>query len=198
MRDELKNGLSYVWHHGTLVGLTMLAAATTFLGFALLTFLPLFAQQVFHEGASTYSHLMACSGAGWFVGILTVAWLGKFKRMGLMSLLMQIVYRALIIAFALSRTLALSEVLLFFTGFALMLVFSTVTSLVQLIAPNEMRGRVMSIYMLAFRGGMPLGSLASGWLATIISAPTVLIVNGVLLSLVAAWFLLNNDGVREL
>jgi MFS family permease len=198
MRDELRNGLSYVWHHGTLVGLTALAAATTFLGFAVLTFLPLFAQQVFEQGASTYSHLMAFSGAGSIAGALTVAWLGKFKRMGLTALLMQIVYGGLIIAFALSRTLPLSEALLFLTGFALMIVFSTVTSLVQLIAPNEMRGRVMSIYMLAFRGGMPLGSLVSGWLATVSSAPTVLIVNGVLLSLVAAWFLLNKRGVREL
>ena len=198
MRDELKNGLSYVWHHGTLVGLTVLAAATTFLGFALLTFLPLFAEQVFKQGASTYSHLMAFSGAGSIVGALMVAWLGKFKRMGLTALLMQIVYGGLIIMFALSRSLPISELLLFFTGFALMMVFSTVTSLVQLIAPNEMRGRVMSIYMIAFRGGMPLGSLVSGWLATMISAPTVLIVNGVLLSLVAAWFLLNNHGVRDL
>jgi MFS family permease len=198
MRDELRNGLSYVWHHGTLVGLTVLAAATTFLGFAVLTFLPLFAQQVFQQGASTYSHLMASSGAGSIVGALTVAWLGKFKRMGLTALLMQIVYGGLIIAFALSHTLPLSEALLFLTGFALMIVFSTVTSLVQLIAPNEMRGRVMSIYMIAFRGGMPLGSLVSGWLATLTSAPTVLIANGVLLSLVAAWFLLNNRGVREL
>jgi MFS family permease len=198
MRDELKNGLSYVWHHGTLVGLTVLAAVTTFLGFALLTFLPLFAAQVFKQGASTYSHLMAFSGAGSIVGALMVAWLGRFKRMGLTALLMQIVYGGLIILFALSRSLPVSEVLLFFTGVALMMVFSTVTSLVQLIAPNEMRGRVMSIYMLAFRGGMPLGSLVSGWLATMISAPTVLIINGVLLSLVAAWFLLNNRGVREL
>jgi MFS family permease len=198
MRDELKNGLSYVWHHGTLVGLTVLAAVTTFLGFALLTFLPLFAAQVFKQGASTYSHLMAFSGAGSIVGALMVAWHGRFKRMGLTALLMQIVYGGLIILFALSRSLPVSEVLLFFTGVALMMVFSTVTSLVQLIAPNEMRGRVMSIYMLAFRGGMPLGSLVSGWLATMISAPTVLIINGVLLSLVAAWFLLNNHGVREL
>ena len=198
MRDELRNGLSYVWHNGTLVRLTALAAATTFLGFAVLTFLPLFAQQVFEQGASTYSHLMAFSGAGSIAGALTVAWLGKFKRMGLTALLMQIVYGGLIIAFAMSRSLPLSEALLFLTGFALMIVFSTVTSLVQLIAPNEMRGRVMSIYMLAFRGGMPLGSLVSGWLATVTSAPTVLVVNGVLLSLVAAWFLLNKHGVREL
>jgi len=198
MKEELKSGLSYVQHHGSLAALIVLAAATTFLGFAVLTFLPIFAQKIFHEGADTYSHLMAFSGAGSIIGALTVAWLGKFKRMGLTALLMQIVYGGLIIAFAMSRTLVLSEVLLFLTGFALMIVFSTVTSLVQLIAPNEMRGRVMSIYMLAFRGGMPLGSLVSGYLATLTSAPTVLIVNGVLLSLVAAWFLLNNRGVREL
>ena len=73
----------------------------------------------------------------------------------------------LIIAFAMSRVLWLSDILLFLTGAALMVVFSTVTSLMQLIAPNEMRGRVMSIYMLAFRGGMPLGSLVSGYLATL-------------------------------
>jgi predicted MFS family arabinose efflux permease len=197
MRDELTNGLSYVWHHATLVGLTVLAAATTFLGFAVLTFLPLFAQQVFQQGASTYSHLMAFSGAGSIAGALTVAWLGKFKRMGLTALLMQIVYGALIIAFAMSRSLPLSEALLFLTGFALMIVFSTVTSLVQLIAPNEMRGRVMSIYMLAFRGGMPLGALVSGWLATFIGAPMVIALNGALLIVVAGYFLVRNHGVLD-
>ena len=88
---------------------------------------------------------------------------------------MQAVYGVLIIAFAVSRTLWLSDILLFLTGAALMVVFSTVTSLVQMIAPNEMRGRVMSIYMLAFRGGMPLGSLASGYLATLIGAPLVIV-----------------------
>ena len=105
---------------------------------------------------------MAFSGAGSIVGALIVAWLGKFTRMGLTALIVQAVYGLLIVAFAVSRTLWLSDILLFLTGAALMMVFSTVTSLVQLIAPNEMRGRVMSIYMLAFRGGMPLGSLVSG------------------------------------
>ena len=198
MKDELRNGLNYVRNQGTLVELTILAAATTFLGFAVLTFLPLFAQQVFKEGASTYSHLMAYSGAGSIVGALMVAWLGKFNRMGLTALVMQIVYGVLIIAFAISRSLVLSELLLFLTGIALMMVFSTVTSLVQLIAPNEMRGRVMSIYMLAFRGGMPLGSLVSGWLATYIGAPMVIGINGFLLIVVAAYFLARNHGVRDL
>jgi predicted MFS family arabinose efflux permease len=78
------------------------------------------------------------------------------------------------------------------------MVFAMLSSLVQLNAPNEMRGRVMSIYMVAFRGGMPLGSLVGGWIATYTGASTVLAVNGVLLSAVSAWFLLKSHGVREL
>jgi MFS family permease len=197
MGDELRTGLSYVRHHSSLAALIVLAAATTFLGFALLTFLPIFAEKIFHEGADTYSHLMAFSGAGSIVGALIVAWLGKFPKMGWTALLVQAAYGVLIIAFSVSRVLWLSDILLFFTGAALMVVFSTVTSLVQLIAPNEMRGRVMSIYMIAFRGGMPLGSLVSGWLATYIGAPTVIGINGALLVVVAAYFLTRNHGVLD-
>jgi predicted MFS family arabinose efflux permease len=183
--------------HPSLKAFIVLAAATTFLGFALLTFLPVFAKKVFHEGAGTYSYLMAFSGAGSVVGALVVAWLGKFKRMGLTALLVQAVYGVLIMAFAWSRMLWLSYILLFFTGMTLMIVFSTVTSVVQLIAPNEMRGRVMSIYMLAFRGGMPLGSLVSGYFATFLGAPRVIGINGALLVLVAIYFLIRSHGVRE-
>jgi MFS family permease len=198
MREELEGGLNYVRHHDSLVALIVLAAMTTFLGFAILTFLPAFARSVFHADASTYSRLMAFSGAGSICGALVVAWLGKFKRMGLTALLMQAIYGTLIFAFSRSHMLWLSEILLFFTGAALMMVFSTVTSLVQLIAPDNMRGRVMSIYMVAFRGGMPIGSLASGYFATFIGAPMVIGINGVLLVIVAIYFLaIRSHGVRE-
>jgi MFS family permease len=198
MRDELKGGIEYVRQRQELVSLTILAGSTSFLGFAVLTFLPLFTKDVFHGRADTYSHLLAFSGAGSVAGALVIAWLGKFKRMGLTALLMQGLYGLFIVAFALSRTLWLSDILLFLTGAALMVVFSTVTSLVQLIAPNEMRGRVMSIYMMAFRGGMPLGSLASGYAATFISAPSVLAINGVLLVGVSLYYLFRGHGVREI
>src|SRR5262249_12240373 len=197
MQEELKSGLNYVRHHANLAAFIVLAAATTFLGFAVLTFLPIFAQKIFHEGADTYSHLMAFSGAGSIVGALIVAWLGKFPKMGRTALIIQAIYGILIIAFAVSRILWLSDILLFLTGAALMVVFSTVTSLVQLTAPNEMRGRVMSIYMLAFRGGMPLGSLVSGWLATFLGAPLVIGINGALLMVVAVYFLTRNHGVLD-
>ena len=198
MKDELNGGLQYVRNQPQLIALIILAAATTFLGFAVLTFLPVFTKSVFNGDARTYSHLLAFSGAGSVVGALAVAWLGKFKRMGVTTLAMQAIYGLLIVAFAMSRTLWISDVLLFLTGTALMVVFSTVTSLVQLIAPNEMRGRVMSIYMLAFRGGMPLGSLVSGFAARYIDAPAVLEINGVLLVAVAVYFLIRSHGIREI
>ena len=72
------------------------------------------------------------------------------------------------------------------------------SSLVQLIVPDHLRGRVMSIYMVAFRGGMPLGSLAAGYAASSTSAPLVLAVNGALVSAVAVYFLIRSHGVREL
>jgi predicted MFS family arabinose efflux permease len=75
--------------------------------------------------------------------------------------------------------------------------FSLLTSLVQLAAPNEMRGRVVSIYMMAFRGGMPLGSLAAGYVAGLTSAPATLTATGLLLSFVAAAFLARAKTVRQ-
>jgi MFS family permease len=198
IHEELRGGLSYVRRQGSLLALTVLAFATTFLAFAVLTFLPLFAKQVFHQGVGEYTRLMAFSGSGSVVGAIAVAWMGKYKRMGRTALIVQALCGLLIAAFALSQVLWLSDMLLFFTGAALIIVFATVTSLVQLVVPNELRGRVMSIYMVAFRGGMPLGSLVSGYFASKFGAPVVLICNGILLVAVATYFLVRSHGVREL
>jgi MFS family permease len=196
--EELRGGLSYVRREGSMMALTILAFATTFLAFAVLTFLPLFAKQVFHQGVGEYTRLMAFSGSGSVAGAIVVAWLGKYQRMGRTALIVQAMCGLLIAGFALSNILWLSDLLLFFTGAALIIVFATVTSLVQLVVPNELRGRVMSIYMVAFRGGMPLGSLVSGYFASKFGAPIVLIVNGILLAIVASYFLVRSHGVREL
>jgi MFS family permease len=197
MHEELVTGIQYVRERPELVHLTILAFATTFLGTPILTFLPLFAQNVFGGGVEQYTQLMAFAGAGAVTGALVVAWLGRFPHMGRVLLVLQVVFGLLVTTFAQTRLLPLNELLLYGAGASMVMVFAMLSSLVQLIAPNEMRGRVMSIYMVAFRGGMPLGSLAAGWIASRSSAPAVLSVNGVLLSLVALWFLARGHGVRE-
>ena len=83
-------------------------------------------------------------------------------------------------------------------GASMMAVFATVTSLVQLIITNEMRGRVMSVYNFAFRGGMPMGNLLSGWLVPMFTAPIVLGVNGLVLVVVALYFLVVQRRVAAL
>ena len=195
---ELRAGLAYVRSEPTIVALTVLAFLTTFLGLPLLTFLPIFARDIFHGDVSRYSVMMAYSGAGGVCGALVVAWLGRFRHMGLTLLLVQFGFGVLIAGFAFSRIGWLSHLLLFLTGAALLVVFSMTASLVQLIVPDHMRGRVVSVYMVAFRGGMPLGSLWGGYAASLTSAPHVLAVNGVLVSVVAMYFLFRSHGVREL
>ena len=195
---ELKVGLAYVRGERAIVALTVLAFMTTFLGLPLLTFLPIFAQEIFGGDVGRYSRMMAYSGAGAVCGALVVAWLGRFRHMGLALLVVQFIFGLLIAAFALSRVAWLSNLLLFLTGAALLVVFSMTASLVQLLVPDHMRGRVVSVYMVAFRGGMPLGSLWGGYAASLTSAPFVLMINGALVSVVAVYFLVRGHGVREL
>ena len=197
MLEELRGGLSYVRRTPAIPPLIVLAFTTAFLGMPILTLLPVFARDIYHQGISEYSRMMAFSGAGAITGSLIVAWLGRMKHMAITTLIVQAGFGLCIILFAITRDIYVSYALLFLTNVALLVVFSTVTSLVQLIAPNEMRGRVMSIYLVAFRGGMPLGSLASGYLASTFSAPAVLIVNGGLLMGVAIYFLTRNRDVRD-
>jgi MFS family permease len=198
MMHELGGGLRYAKGQPAIIALTVVASLTTFLGLPLLTLLPIFARDIFHGDINRYSHMMAFSGAGAVCGALIVAWLGRFRRMGLAVLIVQSIFGALVVAFALSRVAWLSDLLLFATGAALLMVFSMTASLIQLIVPDDLRGRVVSIYMVAFRGGMPLGSLAAGWAASLTSAPRVLVVNGSLLLCVATYFLLRSRDVREL
>lgn len=190
MREEFWQGLSYVRHHPALISLTFLGFVTTFLANPLLTFLPLFTQDVFAGDVTLYTQLMAFAGGGAVTGALVVAWLGKFSHMGRMLLFTQLALGMFVLLFAITRLFWLNALLLFGAGITLVMTFALLSSLVQLIAPELMRGRVMSLYLMAFRGGMPLGSLVAGLAATRASASAVMVVNGVLLSLVAAWYLL--------
>ena len=198
MLQELKGGLSYAKGQPAIIALTILASLTTFLGLPLLTFLPVFARDIFHGDVNRFTHMMAFSGAGAVCGALITAWLGRFRHMGWAVLITQAVFGTLVTLFALTRIGWLSNILLFGTGATLLMTFSMTASLVQLIVPDNLRGRVMSIYMVAFRGGMPLGSLAAGYVASRTSAPAVLAVNGVLILAVAIYFVVKSHGVREL
>jgi predicted MFS family arabinose efflux permease len=142
--------------------------------------------------------MMAISGGGSILGALFYAAFSRTSHQGRITLWAQVIFACLLCLFALSRSLVLSCIILFLTGFCLISLFASITSLVQLAIVEEMRGRMMSIFMLAFRGGMPLGDLAAGFLASRFSPTLALIVLGLLLSSVAFGFLLSPSGVKRL
>ena len=198
MVEQMKGGLRYVRHSYNLKAVMLLGFTGAFLGLPLLTFLPVIVKDVFQQDVGFYSRLMTFSGAGAVTGALVVAYIGKHRHIGRLMLIFLGLFGAAMAAFSLSRTPALSAVILFVAGSLLVMCFSLTTSLAQLLAPAELRGRVVSIYMLAFRGGSPLGGLASGWLITQVgSAPAMLAVNGVVLAVLAAYFLIRGHGIKD-
>jgi MFS family permease len=196
--DQMKGGLRYVRDSRNLVAIMVLGFTVAFLGFPLLTFLPVITKDVFQQDVGFYSRLMTSAGAGAVTGALIVAYIGKHRYIGKLLLIFLALFGTAMAVFSLSRTPVLTFALLFLAGSLLVMCTSLTTSLAQLLAPAELRGRVVSIYMLAFRGGSPLGGLASGWLVTQVgSAPKVLMVNGITLTIIALFFLIRGHGLKD-
>jgi predicted MFS family arabinose efflux permease len=187
---SLKQGIQFARRQSSMEALILLAFCMTFLSMPLRTYFPVYVRDIFHRGPETYGNLLALMGIGSICGSLGIASAGNIRKKGRVALGALICLGAGISGFALSKSLPLSGAVLVLVGASMMAVFATVNSLVQLITTNEMRGRVMSVYNFAFRGGMPMGNLLSGWLVPVFTAPLVLSVNGFLLILLALYFLL--------
>ncbi len=190
MFASLKQGIQFARKQSSMEALILLAFCMTALGMPMRTYIPVFVKDIFHRGPETYGNLLSLMGFGSIFGSLVIASAGNFKKKGRVALVALILLGASISGFAFSKSVPLSGVILVLAGASMMAVFATVNSLVQLITTNEMRGRVMSVYNVAFRGGMPMGNLLSGWLVPVFTAPVVLGVNGFLLILLALYFLL--------
>jgi predicted MFS family arabinose efflux permease len=198
MFSSLKQGIKFLRKQGSMEALVVLAFCMTALSMPTRTFIPVFVKAIFRRGPETYGYMLSLMGVGSICGSLAVAGIGNMRNKGRFALVMLICLGLGIAGFSLSKWLSLSYSMLVFVGASMMAVFSTVTSLVQLITTNEMRGRVMSVYNCAFRGGMPMGNLLSGWLVPMFTAPIVLGANGLVLVLVAGYFLLVQRRVAAL
>jgi MFS family permease len=196
---DMKIGIAFVRQQHAMESLIVLAFCMTALGIPLLTFLPVYARDIFHDpGGARLTIFLSCSGAGSILGALAVAGLGNIRRKGMLALGTLTLLGFWISVFALSTKFVLSCAVIFLAGASLMVVFAMVNSLVQLITTHEMRGRVMSVYNFAFRGGMPMGSLLTGRLVHMFSAPPVLAANGLLLMCLGGYFLLVERRVSTL
>ena len=198
LAESLKDGFRHLAGDPVLGRLTLLALCGSFLCFPLITFMPVIADLRLGMGASGYSLLLSSFGLGAIVGAITTAHRGKVEGRGRLLLLAFMGYGLLATAALLSRTPLLTAALLFAAGVCMVTAFSILNSLVQETAPSALRGRVLSLFGLAFRGGGPLGGLVAGLLILGLGAPAVLAAYSLLLTALAGTFLARSARLRTL
>jgi MFS family permease len=177
LRENMGEGLRFIWGQKLTSALVGLVAIASIFGFPYAMLLPVFARDVLHVGAPGLGWLLSATGAGALVGGITVAVIAGRVRRGPLLLASAAGFAVLIGAFSFSRSLPLSLALLAGAGFSVIPFTATVNALLQSLVPDELRGRVMGVYVFMFLGMTPLGSLQAGAMARWLGAPAALSVS---------------------
>ncbi len=196
--EKMKQGFVYVFDHAGMSSLILVVAIGSLLAIPYLTFVPYFARDVLGAGEPGLAILMACSGAGAFLGALTIASLTHIRRRGAFVVRAAAVFYLAIIAFTFSRNFYLSGFFLALAGYCMIVSIATVNSLLQHLAADSMRGRVMSIYSTAFLGLPPIGCLVAGSLTHLFTTAHVIAGMTALALLGCLGVYWKREGLREL
>lgn len=195
---EFREGWRYVSRFQPVRAILVLLGLVSLVGMPYTVLMPVFATQILHGGPHTLGFLMGASGIGALASAIWLATRRSVLGLGRVIPMMSAMFGAGLLAFALSKWLALSLVLMLFTGFGMMQQMAASNTILQTIVSDDMRGRVMSYYSMAFAGTAPFGSLAAGYIAERIGAPATLMIGGAACVVGAAWFLTELKQIRQL
>jgi len=196
--EELKEGLKYVYNTPSVRTIILFVGTMSIFGISFTTLFPAWAVKILGGDAATNGFLQSARGAGALIGALTIATLGRIQYKGKLLTTGQLVFPVMIFAFSFIRVLPFSLATLFLIGGFQMFAMNLSNALVQSTVPDNLRGRVMGIYMLTFFGCMPLGALSMGTLAQSFSEPVALEVGAGVTFTVALLIMLFAPAVRKL
>jgi MFS family permease len=167
----------------------LLAVATVFsvLGVPVITLLPVVTRDLLGLGADGYGALMATLGLGAVMGALAIAATGGGVERGKVLRAASFTFAALLLLFSFVRTPVIAGLLLVGIGGAMIVNNALINAKLQEIVPDELRGRVLSIYVMVYVGGAPIGSFVGGWVARAVGVEWVLGGGAVLMLLFALW-----------
>lgn len=192
MWSNLVDGLRYVRAEPMVAVLLVLAAVPGVFMLNYLALLPVYARDILDIGAGGLGLLTAAIGIGALAGALGVALLRPSGGSGRLLLLGLGAASLALATFALSTVVVISLVALAILGAAQVAYYATTNTLLQVLVPARLRGRVMSLYILTSWGAIPLGNVMAGWVAEAYGAPLALAGGGVVTlvvgGLVAAWY----------
>jgi MFS family permease len=195
---DLSNGIRYVRQRPRVFSLLSIASATSLFGAPYITLIPIFARDIFQLGPQGLAWMMGVAGAGAFCGALFLTYLGDFKQKGWLVLGGSFSFGAFLIAFSLANSLVMSLIFLFGVGFSVVTAVAVINTLLHKLVTDEMRGRVMSMFILSFIGTMPIGNLLAGAIATRYGAPRTLAGGGVCIIIYVTVVGMRNRRLREL
>lgn len=195
---QLKDGISFVRANKIVALLVANMSVVSMFGMSMMTLIPAWAVTILKGDVTTNGILLSARGLGALLGALMVASLSRHGLKGRLWTIGSVAMPAALLLFALLHWLPLSLLLLVLLGWSFMLVANTSNALVQTQVPDELRGRVMSIYTLTFFGAMPLGSLLIGELADRLTEPLALMISAAMLFIVAALIWARAPGIRKL
>ncbi len=176
--QELHDGVRYAFGFAPIRSVLLLLALVSLMGVPYTVLMPLMAGRVLHGGAHTLGFLMGATGVGALGGAVYLASRRSVVGLGRVIPLAAGLFGAGLIAFSLSRSVALSLVLMMMTGSGFMVQMASSNTIIQTIVREDMRGRVMAFYTMAFMGAAPFGSLLAGALAARVGAPRTILVGG--------------------
>lgn len=173
-------GFRFVVQNPPVRALILLLGIVSLTGMPYAVLMPIFADQILHSGSQGMGVLMGCSGIGALAGALALA-----AKKGIAGLGRWVAYGAAgfgvsLILFGMSRHFFASSVALVAVGFCSILQMATSNTLVQSMAPDELRGRIMAVYSMMFMGMAPIGAFGAGVAASAFGAPLTIVIGGLI------------------
>jgi len=188
MLRRIREGFHYVFNFMTVRAVLALVAVVSLLGVPFTVFLPVIAADVLHGNAKTLGLLTSATGLGALSAALFLASRRSVRGLGRLIVASATLFGGAIVGLALSRTLLLSLIVLALAGFGMMLQMASSNTFLQTVVDDDKRGRVLSLYTMAYIGVSPIGSLLAGWVAQRIGVPWTLALGGSVCVLAASWF----------
>jgi MFS family permease len=197
-RGDLIAGFHYVAGRPRVSTLLIISAVASMFGAPYIYMTPVFARDIFHLGETGLALLQGMAGAGALCGALFLAYLGDFRHKGWFVLCGVLAFGICLVGFSLSTRVTLSLFFLFALGFGIVCSVAVTNTLLQKLVTDEMRGRVMSMFMLSFIGAMPIGNLIAGTVSHRFGVQRTLAAGGIIIALFVGTLTITSPRLREL
>src|SRR5258705_12603277 len=196
--DELRVGFRYVSRFAPVRSALLLLSLVSIMGMPYTVLMPALATTLLHGGPHTLGFLMTASGVGALAGALYLASRSTVLGLGPVMVWATVVFGAGLVAFSFARTLWVALAILPAVGAGMMITMAATNTVLQTVVTEELRGRVMAFYTMAFLGTAPIGSLLAGVAADRIGPAATIGVGGVACVAAAIWFALRLSELRLL